>query len=335
MVKWCGLFVWFWDFALKQKKTREKHGSPSWFHSDTIGVGLQPWTEFELIRSAIASCPLISMDTEFPGVVFKSNLDFREPENSYAVMKANVECLHLIQVGLTLSHYEGNLPSFESCQHFIWEFNFREFNVAHHLHAPESIALLQHQGIDFEKNQKFGVDIVRFVELLMSSGMLCNNAIEWVTFQGVYDFGYLLKTLIYRFLPTQQLMPMNLSHFIKLVKYFFRGPIYDVKHLMKFCPNLYGGLDRVCDLLRLYRAVGRSHQAGSDSLLTLHAFNKIKNIYFSENSHSHIETYKDVLYGLELYWFLPSLLTAIHMKIFSFYFSFLSFLSFFITRAES
>ena len=261
--------------------------------------------EFQLIRWAIASYPLISMDTEFPGVVFKSNLDFRQPENNYAVMKANVECLHLIQVGLTLSDYEGNLPSFGSSNHFIWEFNFREFNVAHHLHAPESIALLQRQGIDFEKNQKFGVNIIRFVELLMFSGMLCNNRIEWITFHGAYDFGYLLKALIYRFLPRKPLMPLNLSHFIKLVKYFFRGPIYDVKHLIKFCPNLYGGLDRVCDLLSLDRAVGRSHQAGSDSLVTLHAFNKVKNIYFSENSHSHIENYKDVLYGLELYYSFP------------------------------
>ncbi|WVZ25330.1 hypothetical protein V8G54_003874 [Vigna mungo] len=228
-------------------------------------------TEFELIRSIIASYPLISMDTEFPGVIFHSKSNIRQPENNYAVLKANVESMHLIQVGLTLSDFDGNLPSFQSSDHFIWEFNFREFNAARDPHASESIALLQRQGIDLEKNQRFGVNIVRFVELLMFSGMLCNSNIQWITFHGAYDFGYLVKT------------------------------IYDVKHMIKFCPNLYGGLDRVCQSLSLDRAVGKRHQAGSDSLLTLHAFNKIKNIYFSKISHSHVLNYKDVLYGLELF----------------------------------
>ncbi|WVY92377.1 hypothetical protein V8G54_031465 [Vigna mungo] len=228
-------------------------------------------TEFELIRSVITFYPLISMDTEFPGVIFHSNSDMRQPEQNYAVMKSNVECLHLIQVGLTLSDCDGNLPSFQSSDRFIWEFNFREFNVACDPHASDSIALLQRQGIDLEKNRKFGVDIVRFVELLMFSGMLCNSNIQWITFHGGYDFGYLVKT------------------------------IYDVKHLIKFCPNLYGGLDRVGESLSLDRAVGKSHQAGSDSLLTLHAFNKIKNVYFSKHSCSDVFNYKDVLYGLELF----------------------------------
>ncbi|XP_022631909.1 probable CCR4-associated factor 1 homolog 11 [Vigna radiata var. radiata] len=258
-------------------------------------------TEFELMRSVITSYPLISMDTEFPGVIFHSNSDVRQPEHNYAVMKSNVECLHLIQVGLTLSDCHGNLPSFQSSDRFIWEFNFREFNVACDPHASDSIELLQRQGIDLEKNRKFGVDIIRFVELLMFSGMICNSNIQWITFHGAYDFGYLVKALTYRFLPTQPLLPVELSDFMQLVKFFFGGTIYDVKHMIKFCPNLYGGLDRVCESLCLDRAVGKSHQAGSDSLLTLHAFNKIKNVYFSENSCSDVFNYKDVLYGLELF----------------------------------
>ncbi|XP_017410599.1 probable CCR4-associated factor 1 homolog 11 [Vigna angularis] len=258
-------------------------------------------TEFELIRSVISSYPLISMDTEFPGVIFHSNSDMREPQYNYAVMKANVECLHLIQLGLTLSDCDGNLPSFQSSDRFIWEFNFREFNVACDPHATESIALLQRQGIDLEKNWKFGVDIERFVELLMFSGMVCNNNVQWITFHGAYDFGYLVKALTSRFFPTQPLLPVDLSYFMYLVKFFFGGTIYDVKHLIKFCPDLHGGLDRVSDSLCLDRAVGKSHQAGSDSLLTLHAFNKIKNVYFSKHSCSHILNYKNVLYSLELF----------------------------------
>ncbi|CAJ1935759.1 unnamed protein product [Sphenostylis stenocarpa] len=255
--------------------------------------------EFELIRSVIDSYPIISMDTEFPGVVFHSHSDFRQPHNNYAVLKANVDCLHLIQVGLTLSDSEGNLPSFESSHHFIWEFNFREFNLERDPHAPDSIALLQRQGINFKKNRIFGVDIMRFVELLMFSGMVCNNDVQWITFHGGYDFGYLVKALSQRFFPMQPMLPSNLSHFLQLVRFFFGGEVCDVKYLIKFCPNLYGGLDRVCESLHLDRVVGKSHQAGSDSLLTLHIFNKIKNIYFHQKSHSDIVKYKGVVYGLE------------------------------------
>jgi len=109
-------------------------------------------SEFELIRSIIASYSFISMDTEFPGIIFQSQLAFRQPQNNYAIMKANVDSMHLIQVGLTLSDRHGNLPTFGTSNRFIWEFNFCEFDVTRHPHAPHSIALLQSQGMDFHKN---------------------------------------------------------------------------------------------------------------------------------------------------------------------------------------
>ncbi|TKY53136.1 CCR4-associated factor 1-like 9 [Spatholobus suberectus] len=46
-------------------------------------------SEFMSISSVIAKYPLISMDTEFPGVVVHSNPAFRQPENNYAILKAN------------------------------------------------------------------------------------------------------------------------------------------------------------------------------------------------------------------------------------------------------
>ena len=167
-------------------------------------------SEFELIRSVIALYPFISMDTEFPGVVFQSHPSFRQPQNNYAVMKANVDIMHLIQVGLTLSDSNGNLPTFGTSNRFIWEFNFCEFDVTQHPHAPHSIALLQCQGMDFEKNRKFGVSSVRFAELMMLSGLLCNNNIQRVTFHGAYDFGYMVKILSQRFFYMQPFLPTNL-----------------------------------------------------------------------------------------------------------------------------
>ncbi|KAK9149820.1 hypothetical protein Scep_008577 [Stephania cephalantha] len=244
-------------------------------------------SEFELIREVVDKYPYIAMDTEFPGIVlrpvgnFKNNSDF-----NYKTLKANVDMLKLIQLGLTFSDEDGNLPTCDTDKYCVWQFNFREFNVNDDVSAHDSIELLRESGIDFKKNSEKGVDSIRFSELLMSSGIVLNEDVHWVTFHSGYDFGYLLKLLTCQPLPDAQ------AGFFDLIKMYF-PTVYDIKHLMKFCNSLHGGLNKLAELLDVER-VGICHQAGSDSLLTLCTFRKLKESYFGGST----EKYSGVLYGL-------------------------------------
>uniref|UniRef100_A0A5B7C6H1 poly(A)-specific ribonuclease n=1 Tax=Davidia involucrata TaxID=16924 RepID=A0A5B7C6H1_DAVIN len=243
--------------------------------------------EFDLIREIVDDFPYIAMDTEFPGIVlrpvgnFKNNNDFH-----YQTLKDNVDMLKLIQLGLTLSDEQGNLPTCGTDKYCIWQFNFREFNVNEDVFANDSIELLRQSGIDFKKNNENGIHAQRFGELLMSSGIVLNDSVYWVTFHSGYDFGYLLKLLTCEDLPDTQ------AGFFSLINTYF-PTIYDIKHLMKFCNSLHGGLNKLAELLEVER-VGVCHQAGSDSLLTSCTFWKLKDNFFSGS----LEKYAGVLYGL-------------------------------------
>ncbi|KAB1218790.1 hypothetical protein CJ030_MR3G026670 [Morella rubra] len=243
-------------------------------------------TEFALIRDIVDDFPYVAMDTEFPGVVLRPVGDFTSTnEFNYQILKDNVDVLKLIQLGLTFSDECGNLPTCGTEQHFTWQFNFREFDPNSDVFANDSIELLRQSGIDFTKNNERGVGAVRFGELLMSSGVVLNDNVHWVTFHSGHDFGYLLKLLTCQNLPDTQV------EFFNLINMYF-PTVYDIKHLMKFCNGLHGGLNKVAELLEVER-VGVSHQAGSDSLLTSGVFWKLMDKFYGS-----LGKYAGVLYGL-------------------------------------
>lgn len=244
--------------------------------------------EMAVIRGIVEDFPYVAMDTEFPGVVCRPVGNFKNSrEYHYKALKMNVDMLKLIQLGLTFTDAEGNLPMCDG-EYCVWQFNFRGFSISEDVYAQDSIELLKSSGIDFAQNETRGVDVKRFGELLMSSGIVLNDDIRWITFHSGYDFGYLLKVL------TCQPLPPTEPEFFELLHDFFPN-IFDMKYLMRYCDNLHGGLNKLAELLDVQR-IGPQHQAGSDSLLTSLTFVKLAKKFFSgvEGAAKHM----GVLYGL-------------------------------------
>ncbi|KAK8656239.1 hypothetical protein V6N13_098206 [Hibiscus sabdariffa] len=252
--------------------------------------------ELMLIQSVIFKYPWASMDTEFPGTIFKANKEIirlNNPAINYQYLKSNVDNLNIIQLGLTLSDHEGNLPDFNTPFCYNWEFNFKDFDIDGDLHDAESIEFLRRQGIDFMKNKEKGIDSRHFALMFWHSGLINYfRGLTWITFHSCYDFGFLLKIL------TQQPLPGDVNSFMEQLVYHFGDRIFDIKHTFK-CLGLMGGLEKVAKQLNVVRAIGSSHQAGSDSSLTLECFMKLKTSKVFQCNQSRQMLPALALYGLQ------------------------------------
>ncbi|KAL9672335.1 hypothetical protein QQ045_028585 [Rhodiola kirilowii] len=237
--------------------------------------------EFSKIHWAMSlGYNFIALDTEFPGSPYVPDgipVDYRSRscEQHYAVLKMNVDRLKIIQAGVTLTDQFGNLPDFGSENRFVWEFNFSDFDIDRDECNKESIDLLERQGINFQNHKRFGINSAFFAALMVNSGMIGRQSLVWITFQGGVDLAYFIKIL------TKCDLPSQLERFKSCVRYYFGERVFDVKHMMMHCDKLYGGLNKVAETLNVERDAGKSHQSGSDSLLTAMVFQKIVGLYFA------------------------------------------------------
>ncbi|WCJ40371.1 Polynucleotidyl transferase ribonuclease H-like superfamily protein [Euphorbia peplus] len=252
--------------------------------------------EFALIEEAIPKHPLIALDTEFPGTVVGSNLPWHyissaSPEQIYSLMKQNLDVLKIVQLGLALSDRHGNLPDLGTDSCYIWQFNFRDFYMEKDRYDPEAIQLLEKQGINFKKNREKGIHSMVFGTRWLRSQVIKNLIpleLVWVTFHGAYDIGFLIKIL------TGLNLPDRLEWFMKSVHMYLGYEVYDLK-LMGYDDGLHGGLEKVGKSLGVCRKAGNNHEAGSDSLLTLHGFVRFIDLHLHDFNPL---DYQGRLYGL-------------------------------------
>ena len=93
-------------------------------------------------------------------------------------------------------------------------------------HLSEAISLLKNSGINFELLKSKGIDHDLFAEILISSGVVLNEDIKWISFHGGFDFAYLLKLI-----NPDALLQTEKNFYSDLSRYFPR--FYDIKYLIK------------------------------------------------------------------------------------------------------
>jgi CCR4-NOT transcription complex subunit 7/8 len=236
--------------------------------------------EIKSLSTYLTKYNYIGMDTEFPGVVFNTTQNSREAY--YRNIKANVDKLKLIQVGITISDEWGNYPPDVTT----WQFNLK-FDLNSDQFSNESIALLTNSGINFELLESRGIPQDVFGEYLITSGLVLNDDIHWISFHGIYDFAYFLRSVTNLPLPETEL------GFFENLKIYFAN-FYDIRFLVRYNDNFRGSLAKLGQELNVAR-IGTQHQAGSDSLITSEIFFKLKKEYLSDES---TRNDKNVLFGI-------------------------------------
>ncbi|KAK9479036.1 ribonuclease H-like domain-containing protein [Lipomyces japonicus] len=232
--------------------------------------------EMRVLRELVERYNYLSMDTEFPGIVarpigsFKTTSDYH-----YQTLRCNVDLLNPVQLGITFADEHGNhpegLPS-------TWQFNLR-FSLSEEMYSAETIDILQKSGVDFKKHEEYGIDPTAFAELLISSGLVLEESVRWISFHSGYDYGYLVSLMINTALPAEE------EEFLSLVKIFFPY-LYDVKYMARTGTTTKGlkgnGLSELAEELRIAR-IGPNHQAGCEALLTSTCFFELRK-YMSDSS---------------------------------------------------
>jgi CCR4-NOT transcription complex subunit 7/8 len=203
----------------------------------------------------------VTFDTEFPGVIYQ-NSNYYEKDFYYKTIKVNVDNLNLIQLGIALTDKNGRAP-----KNNIWQFNLK-FDLNREKFASDSISMLMSSGINFNKLKTHGIAFETFAEYIITSGLILNDEVTWITFHGIYDFAYLLRLI------TNKNLPDNESEFFDELELYF-NKYYDIRYLIRENDNLKGSLQKLSCVLNVNR-VGMMHQAGSDSKVTSDCFYILK-----------------------------------------------------------
>jgi CCR4-NOT transcription complex subunit 7/8 len=235
--------------------------------------------------AAHARC--VAVKVHYPGVVVHSTgghdpVGGHAAEKRYAVVKANVDALKPLQVGLAVCTDDGRVTA--------WEFNLSDFDPAADPHATQSLLHLQSRGLSCFEHRHRGIPMEELSRLLRFSGLVGNRpGVSWVTHTGAYHLAYLMKVI-----NGGKPLAGDMDGFLGSVRRSLGEDVYDVASMAADCPDMPVGLEHIAAKLRLPPPVSTNALAGAGSVLALEAFLKLKPQTFGDN----VARYRGVLQGL-------------------------------------
>ncbi|XP_025791243.1 probable CCR4-associated factor 1 homolog 11 [Panicum hallii] len=226
-------------------------------YAPEMGLSIQVVTaanfeaELNTIAALLRRFPVIAIDAEYPGTVHRPPAGRREggltPDERYTLVKANVDELPVVRLGITLCDADGNVPlvAGRPCEQRAWEFIFSDFDLLRDRHAPESVAFLRSRGVDFRQAREGGVRSAAFAARLAAvlAPAQLRGDLAWAAFGGAYDFAYMVKML-----SGGQPLPGTWHEFIAQARALLGGRVFDGKYMAEHSgrPDLCrGGLRSV------------------------------------------------------------------------------------------
>ncbi|KAF8722611.1 hypothetical protein HU200_022446 [Digitaria exilis] len=224
--------------------------------------------ELDAIGSLLTRYPFVTIDTEYPGTVHRPPSYHKlTPPERYKLVKANVDELPIVQLGITLCDEYGNLPTVVVTDddgrplllELAWEVTFSDFDPRRDRHAPESVAFLASRGVDFDASLARGVSSAAFgaklAAVLASSSSTparCGGELTWTAFGGAYDFAYVVKML-----SGGWPLPETWHEYVAQARELLGGRVFDAKYMAEHCERedlcCGGGLRRVAERLCVQR----------------------------------------------------------------------------------
>ena len=180
--------------------------------------------------AAHARC--VAVKVHYPGVihgVIGQDLGALTAEKRYAVLKANVDALKPLQVGLAVATDDGRFAA--------WEFNLSDFDPAADPHAVQSLLHLGRRGLNYLEHRLRGVPMEELTRALRRSGLLSSRpGVSLVTHTGAYHLAYLMKVL-----NGGDPLPGDMAGFLGSVRRSLGEDVYDVARMAADCRDMPGG----------------------------------------------------------------------------------------------
>ena len=219
--------------------------------------------EIKIVSSLTEEYNYIGISAGYPCIEY--NVEAIPKDYDYKTMKMKIDSSKMIQLGITLANSKGEYP--KDYYYHTWQFNFK-FDKDEDKIAQSSINLLEKCGIDFTRLKNKGISHSLFAQYFLVSNLVFNQQINWFSFHGCYEFGYLIKLLSLQDLPDTE------EEFLYLCNIYFIN-YYDIKLMLERIGDLQEGKNNLIQNLEIIKK-GKTHQAGKDSFDIIDAFFKLK-----------------------------------------------------------